>query len=101
MSWDGRTCRIFNVKKDDFNVAVFDNSSDEGTPIACASSSKHPGPHAQFHIQEVGGDKFIIKNVHYPWHVSANPDNLQDQNYPFTSLTPFVWSIEPAGPNTW
>ncbi|KAG9090768.1 hypothetical protein FRC07_012018 [Ceratobasidium sp. 392] len=101
MSWEGHVCRIISASQPRYNVIVFGNSSDEGTPIACIDDASTP--YGLFNITALpGGDKYEIRSVPHPeWGVGANPDNLQEQNYPFTTLKDFAWSIESAGNDLW
>ncbi|KAJ1305871.1 hypothetical protein OPQ81_010593 [Rhizoctonia solani] len=70
----------------------------EGVPIACVPN---PNIQTEFLVEEsgLGSNRYILSSTRFPYRIGAAPDNLQVQDYPFTTLNNFQWSIEPAGPD--
>ncbi|KAG8781809.1 hypothetical protein FRC12_021498 [Ceratobasidium sp. 428] len=100
-NWQNKTCRIFSDHQPEYQVIVFGNSEDEGTPVACVANKTTP--QGLFKIIALpGADKFELKSVFYEgWRVGANPENFHEQNWPITTAKDFAWAIEPAGHDQW
>ncbi|KAJ1305872.1 hypothetical protein OPQ81_010594 [Rhizoctonia solani] len=88
---------IYNVNNlnNDYAVMMYSND-EEGIPMVCVPN---PNGQTQFTVMETapGSNRYIIRSDLFKYNVGASPDNLQVQNYPFTTLEDFEWSIEPAG----
>ncbi|KAF8601637.1 hypothetical protein BDV93DRAFT_558253 [Ceratobasidium sp. AG-I] len=88
---------VYNINNNNNGWALMMFSNDEeGIPMTCASN---PNGQTQFTVAETGKDtnRYTIKSDRFKYNMGANPKNLQEQNYPFTTLEGFEWSIEPAG----
>ncbi|CAE6490319.1 unnamed protein product [Rhizoctonia solani] len=90
---------VYNINNDNNDYAVMMYGNDEeGIPMVCVSN---PNGQTQFNVRESGEgtNRYIIGSDWFKYNVGAAPDNLQEQNFPFTTLQDFEWSIEPAGPD--
>ncbi|CAE6489657.1 unnamed protein product [Rhizoctonia solani] len=88
---------LYNINNGNNNYAMMMYANNaENIPIVCVPN---PNGQTQFTVEESGKgtNRYIIKSDVFKYNVGAAPDNLQKQDYPFTSLEEFEWSIEPAG----
>ncbi|KAG8723588.1 hypothetical protein FRC09_002680 [Ceratobasidium sp. 395] len=86
--------RIVSVARPYLEMSMLIDDRKPGSPLVVRPKSS---PESTFQILPEPEGRYIIVGSVSRWHVGANPDNLQEQPYPFVSSTVFYWSIEPAG----
>ncbi|KAG9090743.1 hypothetical protein FRC06_000895, partial [Ceratobasidium sp. 370] len=89
-------CRIVSASNPRLSLSLLMHGRGEGTPVVCRDKY---APESTFLVRP-GPGGFTIQGCVSKWHVGANPDNLQEYNYPFVTSKPFAWYIESAGNGT-
>ncbi|KAG8707330.1 hypothetical protein FRC09_001886 [Ceratobasidium sp. 395] len=78
-------------------ISMLIDGRKEGSPLVVRPEHS---PETTFDVLPGPEGGFFIVGWTSKWHVGANPDNLQEQPYPFVTRDAFHWSIEPAEPGT-
>ncbi|KAG8793864.1 hypothetical protein FRC12_020526 [Ceratobasidium sp. 428] len=89
--------RFVPVTRRDLAISMLIDGRKEGSPLVVRPKDS---PETTFDILPGPENGHFIVGWTSKWHVGANPDNLQEQPYPFVTETPFDWSIQPAGQGT-